>query len=103
MCPGCCCPEENWFCCRDNMYCAATAADCYSVAMKEKLVKMADEKQWEGTTCPPGGCFHYPWCERIDDAALQPSSARGNFLRFWRNFFQMAPGVLLLLVKNRRN
>merc|ERR1719312_875199 len=26
MCPAGCCPEQNWFCCPDNMYCAATAA-----------------------------------------------------------------------------
>merc|ERR1719341_602274 len=25
-CPAGCCPEANWFCCPDNMYCAATAA-----------------------------------------------------------------------------
>merc|ERR1711970_595603 len=44
MCPAGCCPEQNWFCCPDNMYCAATAADCPFVAMKEKLVKMAAKK-----------------------------------------------------------
>merc|ERR1711971_583442 len=27
-CPAGCCPEAIWFCCPDNMYCAATAADC---------------------------------------------------------------------------
>merc|ERR1712110_1070297 len=27
-CPAGCCPEANWFCCPDGMYCAATAADC---------------------------------------------------------------------------
>ena len=31
-CPTCCtagcCPEVNWFCCPDNMYCAATEANC---------------------------------------------------------------------------
>merc|ERR1719315_594605 len=41
MCPAGCCPEQNWFCCPDNMYCAATAADCPFVAKKEKLMKMA--------------------------------------------------------------
>merc|ERR1719369_436464 len=45
MCPAGCCPEQNWFCCPDNMYCAATAADCPFVAKKEKLMKMAAKKQ----------------------------------------------------------
>jgi hypothetical protein len=27
-CPGGCCPERKWYCCPDNIYCAATAADC---------------------------------------------------------------------------
>jgi hypothetical protein len=27
-CPAGCCPEENWFCCSDNIYCAPTEADC---------------------------------------------------------------------------
>merc|ERR1719206_861827 len=48
VCPAGCCPEQNWFCCPDNMYCAATAADCPFVAMKEKLVKMAAKKQCDG-------------------------------------------------------
>merc|ERR1719391_465687 len=26
-CPAGCCPEANWFCCPDNMYCAARAAE----------------------------------------------------------------------------
>merc|ERR1711902_129016 len=54
MCPAGCCPEQNWFCCPDNMYCAATAADCPFVSMKEKLVKMAAKKQCDGTMCPAG-------------------------------------------------
>merc|ERR1719237_966304 len=40
-CPTGCCPEANWFCCPDNMYCAATAADCPFVAKKAQLMKMA--------------------------------------------------------------
>merc|ERR1711971_1214655 len=40
-CPAGCCPEANWFCCPDNMYCAATAADCPFVAKKAQLMKMA--------------------------------------------------------------
>eukprot|EP00091_Calanus_sinicus_P024689 TRINITY_DN8_c0_g1_i5.p2 TRINITY_DN8_c0_g1~~TRINITY_DN8_c0_g1_i5.p2 ORF type:complete len:124 (+),score=37.26 TRINITY_DN8_c0_g1_i5:94-465(+) len=55
-CPAGCCPEVDWYCCPDNMYCAATAADCPFVAMKEKLVKMAAKKQCQGTECPAGCC-----------------------------------------------
>merc|ERR1712106_246208 len=70
-CPAGCCPEANWYCCPDNMYCAATAADCPFVAMKEKLTKMAANKQcgsdetsflWTHWTSPcpgpvcPAGC-----------------------------------------------
>merc|ERR1711931_17296 len=32
-------------CCPDNLYCAATAADCPFVSMKTKLAKMAANKQ----------------------------------------------------------
>merc|ERR1719215_2183997 len=41
LCPGGCCPELNWFCCPDGLYCAATSGDCPFVAAKEKLIKMA--------------------------------------------------------------
>merc|ERR1719435_369633 len=51
VCPGGCCPEQNWFCCPDDLYCAATAADCPFVAAKAKLVKMAAKKQCDGTVC----------------------------------------------------
>merc|ERR1712179_560348 len=61
ICPAGCCPEQNWFCCPDNMYCAATAADCPFVAMKEKLVKMAAKKQCDGTMCPAGCCPEANW------------------------------------------
>merc|ERR1711983_636741 len=61
MCPAGCCPEVNWFCCADNMYCAATEADCPMVSMKEKLVKMAAKKQCDGTMCPAGCCPEQNW------------------------------------------
>merc|ERR1719204_2280182 len=44
-CPAGCCPEANWFSCPDNMYCAATAADCPFVAKKAQLMKMAKNRQ----------------------------------------------------------
>merc|ERR1712186_125983 len=34
-CPAGCCPNANWYCCPDNIYCAATAADCPFVAKKQ--------------------------------------------------------------------
>merc|ERR1711892_1512996 len=62
-CPAGCCPEANWYCCPDNMYCAATAADCPFVAMKEKLTKMAANKQCgsDETSCPAGCCPEANW------------------------------------------
>ena len=59
-CPAGCCPEYNWFCCPDNMYCAATAADCPALASKS-LIKMAAKKQCDGTMCPAGCCPEYNW------------------------------------------
>merc|ERR1719260_538425 len=61
VCPAGCCPEQNWFCCDDNLHCAATEADCPFVAMKAKLVKMAAKKQCDGTVCPAGCCPEQNW------------------------------------------
>merc|ERR1719154_806884 len=69
MCPGGCCPEMNWYCCPDGMYCAATAGDCPFVAAKEKLMKMAAPKRIlvksadceDGTMCPGGCCPEMNW------------------------------------------
>merc|ERR1712061_949458 len=38
-CPAGCCPEANWFCCPDNMYCAATADDCPTIKLPNLLPK----------------------------------------------------------------
>ena len=61
-CPAGCCPNANWYCCPDNIYCAATAADCPFVA-KQKLVKMAAKKQCgpNETSCPAGCCPNANW------------------------------------------
>merc|ERR1712172_9954 len=56
MCPAGCCPNVGWYCCPDNMYCAATAADCPFVAKKTQLMKMAKSQQCDGTMCPAGCC-----------------------------------------------
>merc|ERR1712051_506095 len=78
-CPAGCCPEANWFCCPDNMYCAATAADCPFVAKKAQLMRMAKNKQCGppyGTTwcgdrcCPEANWFCCPgqmWCAATAD------------------------------------
>ena len=57
-CPGGCCPYENWFCCPDAYYCAATAADCPFVAKTVSLVKLAKSTQCgpDQTDCGPSGC-----------------------------------------------
>merc|ERR1711954_330737 len=60
-CPAGCCPEVDWYCCPDNLYCAATAADCPFVAKKAQLVKMAAKKQCDGTPCPAGCCPEVDW------------------------------------------
>merc|ERR1711892_1199942 len=67
-CPAGCCPEANWYCCPDNVYCAATAADCPFVAAKETLVKLAAKKQCDGTMCPAGCCPEQNWycCPDVD-------------------------------------
>merc|ERR1719466_299651 len=45
VCPGGCCPEQNWYCCPDGMYCAANAGNCPFVGAKEKLIKFAAAKE----------------------------------------------------------
>ena len=59
--PAGCCTEVTWYYCPDNMYCAATAADCLFVAAKAKLVEIAAKKQCEGTPCPAGCCPQQNW------------------------------------------
>ena len=51
-CPAGCCPEVGWFCCPDNLYCAATAADCPAKKTINKIIKLATKnvpKQCEVT------------------------------------------------------
>merc|ERR1711973_770909 len=62
MCPGGCCPEVNWQCCPDNLYCAATLDDCPTLHKKNALIKMAAKKDdCEGTMCPGGCCPEVNW------------------------------------------
>ena len=62
-CPMGCCPEENGYCCPDDIFCAATASDCPFVAKREKLMKMAGKKQCgpNETACPDGCCPFANW------------------------------------------
>jgi len=70
-CPNGCCPVANWYCCPDNMApgCAPTAADCPFAATREKLTKMAANKQCgpDETSCPGGCCPEANWYCCPDD------------------------------------
>merc|ERR1711872_1160011 len=62
ICPGGCCPEVNWQCCPDGLYCAATLDDCPTLVKKNALIKMAAEKKdCDGTMCPGGCCPEVNW------------------------------------------
>lgn len=64
VCPGGCCPEQNWYCCPDNLSCAVDASYCKKENKVEKLIKMAAPKRFfakaaqdcPGTVCPGGCC-----------------------------------------------
>merc|ERR1712013_428338 len=90
VCPAGCCPEQNWFCCPDNMYCAATAADCPFVAMKEKLVKMAAKKQCDGTVCPAGCCPEQNWFCCPDNMYCAATAADCPFVAMKEKLVKMA-------------
>merc|ERR1711992_185039 len=75
VCPGGCCPEQNWYCCPDGMYCAADASNCPFVGAKEQLTKLAmkkvvennvkvalKKKDCDGTVCPGGCCPDGMYC-----------------------------------------
>ena len=71
-CPTGCSPEVMWYCCPDNLYCAATAADCPFAAAKAQLVKIAARKQCEGTNCPQGFCPEQNWYWLLPRLAAVP-------------------------------
>ena len=64
QCPGGCCPNQNWYCCPDNIHCASSAEYCHSTNIAEKLIGMAAPKRFkrevkqdcQGTECPGGCC-----------------------------------------------
>merc|ERR1712098_628032 len=61
MCPNGCCPEEDWFCCADAVYCAPSAPDCLAKGDIVELIEMAAPK-CDGTQCPEGCCSGvYNW------------------------------------------
>ena len=41
VCPGGCCPHQNWFCCPDNIHCASSEEYCGSKNVAQKLIGMA--------------------------------------------------------------
>merc|ERR1712181_157476 len=105
-CPAGCCPEANWFCCPDNMYCAATAADCPFVAKKAQLMKMAKSKQCGSgeTSCPAGRCPEANWhCCRLPLRCQEgPAHEVGQeqAVRIWRDLmpsWMLPRGQLVLL------
>merc|ERR1711923_306853 len=82
VCPGGCCPEQNWYCCPDGMYCAADASNCPFVNAKDKMIRfaavkkvakkklikmaalkkvVATKKDCDGTVCPGGCCPEQNW------------------------------------------
>merc|ERR1712106_100369 len=91
-CPAGCCPEANWYCCPDNMYCAATAADCPFVAMSEKLTKMAANKQCgsDETSCPAGCCPEANWYCCPDNMYCAATAADCPFVAMSEKLTKMA-------------
>merc|ERR1711885_96836 len=79
-CPAGCCPEQNWYCCPDNMYCAATAADCPFVAMK----------QCDGTECPAGRCPEVNWYCCPDNMYCAATAADCPFVAMKEKLVKMA-------------
>merc|ERR1711936_364830 len=92
MCPAGCCPEVDWYCCPDNMYCAATAADCPFVAKKEKLMKMAAKKQCgpNETSCPAGCCPNANWYCCPDNIYCAATAADCPFVAKKEKLMKMA-------------
>merc|ERR1712158_86122 len=91
-CPAGCCPEANWFCCPDNMYCAATAADCPFVAKKAQLMKMAKNRQCgaDETECPAGCCPEANWFCCPDNMYCAATSADCPFVAKKQKVMKMA-------------
>merc|ERR1712152_104697 len=91
-CPAGCCPEANWFCCPDNMYCAATSADCLFVAKKQKVMKMAANKQCgpDETECPAGCCPEANWFCCPDNMYCAATSADCPFVAKKQKVMKMA-------------
>merc|ERR1712121_323473 len=61
LCHAGCCPMQGWYCCEDNMNCAATAEECPSFSSTKHLLQMAKDAWCEGTNCPAGCCPEANW------------------------------------------
>jgi hypothetical protein len=94
-CPAGCCPEANWFCCPDNMYCAATAADCPFVKASHKLMKMAIKKQCgpDETACPAGCCPEANWFCCPDNMYCAATAADCPFVSVQKQLRKMFSGL----------
>merc|ERR1712055_1142887 len=92
MCPAGCCPEQNWFCCPDNMYCAATAADCPFVPKKAQIMNMAMNKQCQPdeTECPAGCCPQANWFCCPDNMYCAATAADCPFVATKAQLMKMA-------------
>merc|ERR1712080_235712 len=82
--------EQNWFCCADNMYCAATEEDCPMVASKAYLMKMAAKKQCDGTVCPAGCCPEQNWFCCADNMYCAATEEDCPMVAFNANLMKMA-------------
>merc|ERR1711964_389922 len=49
LCHAGCCPMQGWYCCEDNMNCAATAEECPSTSSSKNLLPMAKDAWCEPT------------------------------------------------------
>merc|ERR1712025_1299656 len=94
--PAGCCPEVNWYCCPDDLYCAATAADCRFVAKKAQLVKMAAKKQCDGTECPAGCCPEVNWYCCPDNLYCAATAADCPFVYAQMDAAQKSTGTVAL-------
>merc|ERR1711915_268082 len=89
VCPGGCCPEVNWFCCADNLHCAATESDCPFWEAKQQLVKLAKEKNCEGTTCPAGCCAEENWFCCSDDRYYAATESDCPTAKYYQHLFRL--------------
>merc|ERR1711942_360629 len=87
VCPGGCCPEQNWYCCPDGMDCAADASNCPFAAAKKVV---ATKKDCDGTVCPGGCCPEQNWYCCPDDLYCAATAADCPFVAAKAKLVKMA-------------